>query len=46
MGLIPWLLLLFFGWLFIGWEFFLYIIVGAIVLFFIQAAYPNWFDGI
>ena len=30
--MIIWILILFFGWLFMGWNFFLYIIIGAVIM--------------
>lgn len=45
MGIVFWILLVLFGWLFGGWEFFLYIIIGFILFFLIQCFYPKWFDN-
>lgn len=42
--MIFWLLLILFGWLFMGWPFFLYLFVGFIVMVFIVARYPEWFN--
>jgi uncharacterized membrane-anchored protein YitT (DUF2179 family) len=45
MALVYWILLLFFGWLFMGWKFFLFIIVGAIILMLINFLDPHFFDN-
>lgn len=44
--MIFWLLLILFGWLFMGWWFFLYLAAAFVVMLFLVCKFPNWFHGL
>lgn len=46
MGIVFWLLIIVFGVLFMGWEYFLYVFLVMILFLILKSYFPNWFNGI
>lgn len=42
--MITWILILFFGWLFMGWKFFLLLIISALIFYILMTLFPKWFN--
>lgn len=44
--MIFWLLLILFGWLFMGLPFFLYLAIAYVAMLFLACKFPDWFNGL